>query len=60
MDGVLYIDEAYSLAQGGANDFGREAIDTIVKLMDDNRERLVVILQDTAKTWRIFSRRIRG
>jgi len=44
MDGVLFIDEAYSLAQGGTNDFGREAIDTLVKLMDDNRECLVVML----------------
>jgi Holliday junction resolvasome RuvABC ATP-dependent DNA helicase subunit len=42
--GTLLIDEAYSLIRGGDDDFGREAIDTIVKLVEDRRDRLVVIL----------------
>ena len=43
MGGILFIDEAYTLAKGG-NDFGQEAIDTILKAMEDNRENLVVIV----------------
>ena len=45
MGGVLFIDEAYTLAQGakGGNDFGAEAVATLIKAMEDHKDNLVVI-----------------
>ena len=42
--GVLFIDEAYALSEGGENDFGKEAIETILKKMEDNRGDFIVIV----------------
>jgi Cdc6-like AAA superfamily ATPase len=44
LEGVLLIDEAYALVRGSEGDFGREAIDTLVKMVEDHRDDLVVIL----------------
>lgn len=44
LGGVLFIDEAYSLARGGEKDFGKEAIDALVKAMEDNKNNLILIL----------------
>ncbi len=44
LGGVLFIDEAYSLARGGEKDFGKEAIDTLVKQMEDHQNDFILIL----------------
>ena len=47
LDGVLFIDEAYAITDGrdgtGANDYGKEAISVLIKMMEDHKDRLVVI-----------------
>ncbi|HEY9577514.1 MAG TPA: AAA family ATPase, partial [Pseudobacillus sp.] len=44
MGGILFIDEAYSLGRGGEKDFGKEAIDTLVKHMEDKQNDFILIL----------------
>lgn len=44
LGGILFIDEAYSLNVGQGWDFGQEAIDTLIKLMEDNRDDLIVVV----------------
>ncbi|MEO2603863.1 AAA family ATPase [Clostridium butyricum] len=47
--GILFIDEAYTLNSGSENDFGGEAIGTLIKEMEDNRDKLIVIMAGYTK-----------
>lgn len=49
LGGVLFIDEAYSLTQGGRNSFGGEAVNEILKFMEDHRKDIVIILAGYTK-----------
>ncbi len=55
LGGILFIDEAYALAKPDvSNDFGQEAIDTLVKLMEDHRDDLVVVVAGYSKNMATF------
>ena len=54
LGGVLFIDEAYSLYRGGEDSFGLEAIDTLVKGIEDHRNDLVVILAGYTREMELF------
>ncbi|AMM97383.1 stage V sporulation protein K [Bacillus pumilus] len=54
LGGILFIDEAYSLARGGEKDFGKEAIDTLVKHMEDKQHEFILILAGYSKEMDYF------
>ncbi len=54
LDGILFIDEAYSLVNGPQDSYGAEAISTILKRMEDDRDRLVVIVAGYTDEMRTF------
>lgn len=54
LDGILFIDEAYSLISNSENDYGKEAISTLLKRMEDDRSRLVVILAGYTNEMKTF------
>lgn len=54
MGGILFIDEAYSLARGGEKDFGKEAIDTLVRHMENHHDDFILILAGYPKEMQKF------
>lgn len=54
MGGILFIDEAYSLGRGGEKDFGKEAIDTLVKHMEDKQHDFILILAGYSREMEFF------
>lgn len=56
LGGILFIDEAYSLARGGEKDFGKEAIDTMVKAMEDYKDQFIIVLAGYTEEMEFFIR----
>ncbi|WP_017471962.1 AAA family ATPase [Amphibacillus jilinensis] len=56
LGGVLFIDEAYALAYGGDKDFGKEAINTLVKQMEDHHQSFILILAGYPEEMKFFLR----
>lgn len=56
LGGILFIDEAYSLARGGEKDFGKESIDVLVKAMEDHKDNFVLILAGYKDEMELFIR----
>jgi hypothetical protein len=54
MGGVLFIDEAYSLTEGGNSDYGKEAIEIILKRMEDHRGEFIVVAAGYTENMRRF------
>lgn len=52
--GILFIDEAYSLARGGEKDFGKESVDCLCKYMEDNKDNIILILAGYRKEMEKF------
>ena len=60
LGGILFIDEAYALAKGGENDYGKEAIDTLVADIENYRKDLMVIIAGYSDDMDIFLRQNQG
>ena len=54
LGGLLLVDEAYALVRGGEQDFGLEAVDTLVKLMEDHRDDLAVVAAGYPDEMKVF------
>lgn len=54
LDGVLFIDEAYALVGQNKDDYGKEAVATLIKRMEDDRDRLIVILAGYSNEMNVF------